>query len=77
MKEIILLFIGSIITQSVQEVAKEPYFSNEKKEIRKEVREAKKLYKKQLREANRKVRLINKSDRLEKRLKRVDSLIAL
>lgn len=77
MKEIILLFIGSILTQGVQEVAKDPYFTNEKKEIRQEVREANKVYRKELIEAKRKVRLINRAERLEKRLKRIDSIIAL
>jgi len=77
MKEIILLFMGSILTQGVQEVAKEPYFTNEKKEIRQEVRKVNKVYRKELKEAKKKVRLINRAERLQKRLKRIDSIIAL
>ncbi len=42
MKEIVLLIVGSVLTQGVQEIAKEPYFSDQQKEIRKEKRKAKK-----------------------------------
>lgn len=42
MKEIVLLIVGSVLTQGVQEISKESYFSAEQKQIRQEKRKAKK-----------------------------------
>ena len=42
MKEVILLFMGSVITQSIQHIPNNPDLRKEKREIRKELREDRK-----------------------------------
>jgi uncharacterized protein YlxW (UPF0749 family) len=42
MKEIVLLIVGSVLTQSVQELSKDPEVRKQEKQIRQEKRKAKK-----------------------------------